>query len=133
MGLAKQRNKTKCAPLEEHLTNGASDMIMTHVINNIKIMVQYGKIVFFQVNNLCFAKCIMPRDEVTISISKFQMTHFDKPHYASFSITNTFSFCNTCYFAIMACTFTFKNMKEWGGILEKLNLGRFRKFLFSRG
>ena len=92
-------------------------MIITHVINNIKIMVQYGKIVFFQVNNLCFAKCIMSRDEVTISISKFQMTHFDKPHYASFSITNTFSFSNTCYFAIMACTFTFKNWKNlfWGG------------------
>ena len=42
----------KPAPVQQHFANEVSDMFRTRVINTVKQRVQYGKNVFYQVNNI---------------------------------------------------------------------------------
>ena len=44
--------KPECAPVQQHFANGVSDMLRTQIINTVKRRVQYGKNVFYQVNNI---------------------------------------------------------------------------------
>ena len=47
-----KKKKTACAPVQQHFANRVSDMLRTQLINTVKRRVQYGKNVFYQVNNI---------------------------------------------------------------------------------
>ena len=44
--------KTECAPVQQHFANEVWDMLRTQIINTVKRRMQYGKNVFYQVNNI---------------------------------------------------------------------------------